>query len=258
MKATSTTWSSLPYSTYSGRVMRSARGHGRVLRGQSLRRPARRGDVVHQPVGDVGVHDRLVVRELLRPHRVADVRSGQTTASALAPASLAGGTARPAARNGEERMSARTSGGRSSARRAQMSPPRLCPSRTTGLPGWQPAHLVEEHLGVVEVVVEPLDLPARAGRLAVAAQVVHVHRLAARGHRPRRTRRSGRRGRRTRGPRRSRPRARAAPSGPGRPAARPAGAGDSAGPHELGGRVPAGMRRAAGAGCRLRAHDVSS
>jgi hypothetical protein len=42
--------------------------------------------------------------------------------------------------------------------------------------------LLDEHLRVAQVVVEPLDLAAHARGLPVAAQVVHVHGEAARRH----------------------------------------------------------------------------
>jgi hypothetical protein len=42
-----------------------------------------------------------------------------------------------------------------------------------------PAHGIQEHGRVVEVVGEPSQVPAAAGRAAVAAQVVRVHGVAA-------------------------------------------------------------------------------
>ena len=70
-------------------------GHGRVLGGQGLGRPARRGDVVDERVGDVGLHDRLVVREVGGHHRVADVAAGPERGEHLGAEELRAARAAP-------------------------------------------------------------------------------------------------------------------------------------------------------------------
>ena len=156
-------------------------------------------DVVHQRVGHVGLHHRLVVREVLGPHRVADVAAGPDGGERLGPEEL-------------QRLGLNGQGeeGRGEDERPHVAGALLreagtdqaaqaVPEQHHRLAGLPAAHLVQEDRGVVEIVVEPPDLPARAGRLAVPAQVVRRTPRSRARPCPPRTRCGGRRGRRTRG-----------------------------------------------------------
>ena len=156
--------------------------HDGLLGGQGLGRPPRRSDVVHQRVGHVGLHHHLVVREVLGPHRVADVATGpeggqRLGAQELQRLGLDG--QREEGRGEDERPHVAGALLREAGtdQAAQAVPEQH--QRLARLPA---AHLVQEEGRVVEVVVEPLDLAARAGRLAVPAQVVRVHRVATSRH----------------------------------------------------------------------------
>ena len=203
-------------------------GHRRVLRRQHLGRPARRRHVVDQAVGRVRVHHGLVVRELLGPHRVADVPVGPHLAQRLGgdrpgtaarPRPAAGTATRGSARArpaGAPRRGGRTRArpccaraGRPACRAAPGGPRRGTPRCPPGTPR--------------------TSRPGRACRTSARGRAGRRRTGRSRARPcPRRARRSGRRGRRTRGPRRSRPSPpAAAPRGRGRRAATPAGAGAS-------------------------------
>ena len=157
-------------------------GHRRVLGGQGLGGPARRGDVVHERVGHVGLHHRLVVREVLGPHRVADVAAGPEGGEHLGPEELQrlGLHGQREERRGEDERP--HVAGALLREAGTDEPSQAVPEQHDGLARLPAAHLIQEDRRVVEVVVEPPDLAARTGRQAVPAQVVRVHRVAARGH----------------------------------------------------------------------------
>ena len=172
-----------------------------------------------QRVGVVGPHDLLLVRERGRGRSCCRrSRVGATTESRRAAASLSGGTGMPRRRNGDDRMRPAELVGRPVLDVGGRDEPAeaVAEQEDRHARAAPRARRRRKHAGVVEVVGEPPDVAAAAGREAVAAQVVDVHGVARVPPAPRQARGSGRRARRTRGPRRAR--RPVAPSGAPRPA----------------------------------------
>src|SRR5665647_3044042 len=137
-----------------------------------------------QRVGAVGPHDLMIMREVGGIQRVADVHGRRDQGEEPRRAELERRDRHAEAQ--ERRREDET--GRSVGRpvldvRGGDEPAEAVAEQIDRLLGLLLAHGVEKDGSVVEVVGETAQAPAAAARAAVAAQVVHVHRVASRRQR---------------------------------------------------------------------------